>query len=142
MMRNTDCCVCLDENMIHYTQEDIQTTCKHPVCKNCYFQLTKQECPICGTCISSLFLDIQKAIFNILTVRYEKLYGDIDYINILFDYLDGYTLVIIKDDDTTFEYSYYYKNAKKEIEKYYYLHGKHIENNIKIEQKVCGHICE
>ena len=141
-MRNIDCCVCLDENIIHYTQEDIKTKCKHPVCRNCYFQLTKLECPICGTCISSLFLDIQKAIFNILTVRYEKLYGDIDYINILFDYLDGYNLVIIKDDDTTFEYSYYYKNAKKEIEKYYYLHSKHIEKNIQIEQKVCGYICE
>jgi len=140
-MRNIDCCICLDENVLHYTQEDIKTTCRHPVCKNCYFQLTKQECPICAMHISSLFLDIQKAIFNIINVRYEKLYGDIDYINILFDYFgDDYALVIIKDD-TYFEY--YYKNSRKEIiDQYYYLHNKHIEKDIKIEQKVCGCICE
>lgn len=139
-MRNIDCCVCLDDNVLHYTQEEIKTTCRHPVCKNCYFQLIKQECPICGIHISSLFLDIQKAIFNIINVRYEKLYGDIDYINILFDYFDGHALLIIKDDNY---FEYYYKNSKKEIiDQYYYLHSKHIEKDIKIEQKVCECICE
>jgi hypothetical protein len=127
--------------VLHYTQEEIKTKCRHPVCKNCYFQLIKQECPICGMHISSLFLDIQKAIFNIINVRYEKLYGDIDYINILFDYFDDdYALIIIKDDNY---FEYYYKNSKKEIiDQYYYLHSKHIEKDIKIEQKVCECICE
>ena len=139
-MRTINCCVCLEDNVCHYTQEEIETKCEHPVCKNCYFQLNQPECPVCRTNIHSLFMDIKKAIFNVLNVRYENFLGDIEYSDILFGYFGIDILIIIKDDPV-FEYSYLYKSLKREMEKYYYLHEKQIENNINIEQKVCDLIC-
>ena len=139
-MRTINCCVCLEDNVYHYTQEDIESKCEHPLCKNCYFQLNQQECPLCRIPISSLLLDIKKAIFHILNVRYEKLFGDVEYINILFGYFGIDILLIIKDSPV-YEYSYIYKSQREEMDKYYYLHNKNIEKNINIEQKVCPHIC-
>jgi hypothetical protein len=126
-MRLIDCCVCLEENVSHYNQEkDIiiqKSTCKHPVCKNCYFLLVKVECPLCRISIRNLLLDIKKAIFHILHIRYEKLLGDIKYIDIIFGYNDIFIV------EPTFEYCFMYKNAIKDIAKFYYLHNKPYKKN-------------
>lgn len=178
-MRKIDCCICLEDNVCHYTQEEIETKCEHPVCKNCYFQLPQSECPLCRISISSLLLDIKKAIFHVINVRYEKLFRGseniIYYVNIRrvgnnyfhqIEYIDGslnyhvinafendYDRVFINDDGYTDEsytddeieydnsYSFSFLNKKTEIEQYYYLHEKQIENNINIDQKICALIC-
>lgn len=128
MMRKIDCCVCLDENVYHYTQEDIQSKCEHPVCKNCYYQLTNSECPLCRTEISSLLLNVKKAIYHVLNVRYDDLV-EYEYFNLFFDFY-VYEFVVVFND--------YYYYEQKEFD---YLHNKHIETDIQIEQKVCTQIC-
>ena len=138
MMRKIDCCVCLDNNVCHYTQEDIKTKCEHPVCKNCYFQLQNSECPLCRTDIYSIYIDVKKAIFNILNVRYEKLLGDINYSNLLFD-MWGYEFIIILRRRREHPRM---KRPRYEIEKYFYLMNRYIEKDIKIDLKVCPQICK
>lgn len=189
-MRNINCCVCLEDNVCHYTQEEMKAKCEHPVCKTCYFQLNQSECPLCRVSISSLLLDIQKAIFHVLNVRYEKLFSGFEHIlynvtirrvgNNYFHYIENgfrnyqfrnyhaindfeynYDRVFINDDsdidddytdddytddgfdDVEYEYtySYWFANNKREIDQYYYLHDKHIEKNINIEEKFCSQIC-
>jgi hypothetical protein len=190
-MRNINCCVCLEDNVCHYTQEEeMKTKCEHPVCRTCYFQLPQAECPLCRMSISSLLLDIQKAIFHVSNVRYEELFRGFEYIlynvtirrvgNNYFHYIENsfnnnrfsnyhaindfeynYDRVFINDDSNTDDdyadddytddgfddieydrsYSYWFANNKREIEQYYYLHDKHIEKNINIEEQVCAHIC-
>ena len=179
-MRKIDCCICLEDNVCHYTQEEMKTKCEHPVCKNCYFQLPQcPECPLCRMSIYSLLLDIKKAIFRVINVRYEKLFsgsdniipyviirrvgnnyfhhiqyidGSLNYQEInAFEYDydrvfindDGYTDESYTDDEIEYDNSYFYSfsNKKREMDQYYYLHEKHIENKINIEQKVCDLIC-
>ena len=137
-MGKIDCCVCFDENVCHYTDEDIKSKCIHPVCRNCYFQLPKEECPVCRTEISNLVMDIKKAIFNILNVRYENLFGDIKYSNILFDVL-GYDFLIILRRRREHPRM---KLPRYEIEKYFYLMNRYIEKDIQIDLKVCPQICK
>jgi len=136
-MGKIDCCICLDENVCHYTDEDIKTKCIHPVCKNCYFQLPKEECPLCRKGMSSLIMDIKKAIFNILNVRYEKLIR-INYVNVLFD-IWGYEFLIILRRRREHARM---KRPRYEIEQFFYLMNTYIEKDIQIELKVCPQICE
>ena len=139
-MRKIDCCICLDENVCHYTDEDIKSKCEHPVCKNCYFQLPKEECPLCRTEIRSLIMDIKKAIYHVLNVRYEKLFGDdVSYVNILFVDTWGYDFIIILRRRRPHPRM---KRPRYEIEQYYYLENRFIEKDIHMKQKVSPQICK
>jgi hypothetical protein len=136
-MRFTNCCVCLDDNIEHYTQEVITTKCSHPICKNCYTQLIISECPLCRIPIYSLLVDIEKAIHNILFVRYEKFLNDIEYHDLIFLNGNWGVLIITKIK----EYVFLYQSKIIYMMKYYYLHYKAINSNIILNQKFCSNIC-
>jgi hypothetical protein len=136
-MRSIDCCVCLEDNVEHYTHEFIITKCNHPICKNCYLQLIISECPLCRIRIYSLLADIEKAIYNVLFVRYEKFLNDIEYYDLIFLYGNWGVLIITK----TKEYVFLYRSKMIYMMTYYYLHCKPIKSNIIVNQKVCSSIC-
>ena len=137
-MRNIDCCVCLEDNVVHYTQDFMLTKCKHPVCKECYTQLLCNECPLCRIPIYSLLVDIEKAIYNILFVRYKTFLNDIEYYDLIFLYGNWGVLVITKNE---FEYVFSYRSKMIYMMTYYYLHCKPINSNIILNQKLCSNIC-
>ena len=120
-----NCCICLDEDQINYTQEQVKTICKHPVCIECYKLLIektdidsceKSKCPLCRAYIYSVTVDIDKAIFSINNIKYECI------VDIAKEIVDD----IIFDDDEMYIIRYidevYVHNTKKqEINKYKYL---------------------
>ena len=136
-MRNIDCCVCLEDNVEHYTQDFMLTKCNHPVCKDCYMQLIISECPLCRIPIYSLLVDIEKAIYNVLFVRYKTFLNDIEYYDLIFLHGNWGVLVITK----TKEYVFLYRSKMVYMLTYYYLHCKPINSNIILKQKLCSNIC-
>ena len=128
-MRTIDCCVCLEDNVDHYTQDFMLTKCKHPICKDCYTQLIISKCPLCRIPIYSLLVDIEKAIYNVLFVRYETFLKDVEYHDLIFLYGNWGVLVITKND---FEYVFSYRSKMIYMMTYYYLHCKPINSNKKI----------
>ena len=137
-MRTIDCCVCLEDNVDHYTQDFMLTKCKHPICKDCYTQLIISKCPLCRIPIYSLLVDIEKAIYNVLFVRYETFLKDVEYHDLIFLYGNWGVLVITKND---FEYVFSYRSKMIYMMTYYYLHCKPINSNIILNQKNCCNIC-
>lgn len=146
-MRKIDCCICLEDNVCHYTQEEMKTKCEHPVCETCYFQLPQcPECPLCRMSISSFsfFIGANYLIEYSDDSRSYKAINAFEYdYDRVFINDDGYTDESYTDDEIEYDnlYSYSFSNKKREMDQYYYLHEKHIENNINIEQKVCDLIC-
>ena len=128
-MRNIDCCVCLEDNVLYYTQDFMLTKCKHPVCKECYIQLIISKCPLCRIPIYSLLVDIEKAIYNVLFVRYEKFLNNIEYYDLIFLYGNWGVLVITKIKEYIF---ILYISKMIYMMTYYYLHCKPINSNKKI----------
>ena len=128
-MRTIDCCVCLEDNVDHYTQDFMLTKCKHPICKDCYTQLIISKCPLCRIPIYSLLVDIEKAIYNVLFVRYEKFLNNIEYYDLIFLYGNWGVLVITKIKEYIF---ILYISKMIYMMTYYYLHCKPINSNKKI----------
>lgn len=130
----TDCCVCLDNNVVHYASESISSICKHPVCLDCYKKLIenvdgeKAKCPLCRCEIYSLRVDIDEAVNHINNVRYE----------LILEKGEKYDEIIFVDDDI-FIINYFDSYLPKEsrvdlINKYKYQNKyiKHAKNrNIK-----------
>ena len=69
-MKKVDCCICLNNNLQHYSDCRIETICKHPVCIDCFKKLSSLQllCPLCRVPIQKLekYSNVFILLFEIL----------------------------------------------------------------------------